>query len=328
MTYIIPVSNGLFEHRERLGAAIWEFLWCIDRTTAEEVDEAGERWGVVLGGVPVKHQRIAEELGSSVRTVKRNLAHLKAEEYIITVRAPYGEIIRVRKNKKNFSEKRSAKTVPSEPREGPNMEHLNGGEVPKVAHPEGTDMAHQVDKSGPSNKDLSVDSNLRQVVVVDEADRFIDSDPHSKFVDLTNRLEAAYCELHGVLGMYVRQKEIQAMKRMITGGMPLSFIIRNMQEIYKLKQEADDPVRGFVYYESVIGSAWEKELLKKEAAPPPVPPGKNQQQNKRTSYSPRGSNKPKLPVYKGDDEQGPSDEEYEAILQRARARARKEETVP
>jgi hypothetical protein len=184
-----------------------------------------------------------------------------------------------------------------------------------VEHPEVPDVAHHHDKSGTSNKDLSVDSNLRQVVV-DDPDRFIDSDPQSKFYDLTNRLETAFCDLHSVLGINVKQPDIEAMQRMISGGMPLSFIIQNMQVIYQKKLDENDRIRRFTYYEDAISKAWDKELLKKEATPPPVPSGKNQQPRNKSSYKPTG--KPKLPVHKPTETV--TDEEYEEILRKVRER--------
>jgi DNA-binding transcriptional regulator YhcF (GntR family) len=149
--HIIPVSNGVLEHRERLGTAIWEFLWCIDAISVEEVDEAGIRWGIVHGGAPVKVERIASELGSSERTVKRNLSRLKDEKYITTVRVPYGEIILVRNNKKKVP-KRSAKYVTSLNTEVPNMSplyDLSGREVPL--------LSERSDTNGTSNKDIKKD---------------------------------------------------------------------------------------------------------------------------------------------------------------------------
>ena len=31
----IPVWNGIFDHFERIGIALWSFLWLIDRVTKE-----------------------------------------------------------------------------------------------------------------------------------------------------------------------------------------------------------------------------------------------------------------------------------------------------
>ena len=47
------VSNGLLEHKDRMGAAIWEYLWLIDKVTKDEPDGNGKFNGVVLGGKPI-----------------------------------------------------------------------------------------------------------------------------------------------------------------------------------------------------------------------------------------------------------------------------------
>ncbi|MDD4989110.1 MAG: hypothetical protein PHV42_01655 [Candidatus Pacebacteria bacterium] len=45
------VSKGLLDpkHRQRMGVAVWEFLWCLDRVTKINADGLG----LVLGGKPV-----------------------------------------------------------------------------------------------------------------------------------------------------------------------------------------------------------------------------------------------------------------------------------
>ncbi|MED4726850.1 hypothetical protein P9597_01590 [Aneurinibacillus migulanus] len=95
------LHSGLLtkEHRKRMGAAIWEFLWCIDKTTKEySVD--GQVFGQVLGGKPVKLSDIADDIGGNKSTIKRNLDKLEEEGYLSLIRAPYGLMITVHKSKK------------------------------------------------------------------------------------------------------------------------------------------------------------------------------------------------------------------------------------
>jgi hypothetical protein len=106
-SYPIPVWNGIFDHREKIGPAIWVFLWLIDKITREE---AGA--GFVLGGSVVRMDTIARELKDSQKTVRRNLETLKKWGYITLKRAPYGFIITVTKSRK-FRIWRSDKTVQS-----------------------------------------------------------------------------------------------------------------------------------------------------------------------------------------------------------------------
>ncbi|MFW7190057.1 hypothetical protein [Lysinibacillus sp. BNK-21] len=107
-SFYFPVFTGLLteEHVEKIGPALWEFLWLIAKTT-KETTENGETIGIVLGGRPIKNVEIAESLGTSLRSTERNISRLKKYGYIDTKRTPYGNIFKV-KNSKN-----SIKTEPS-----------------------------------------------------------------------------------------------------------------------------------------------------------------------------------------------------------------------
>jgi hypothetical protein len=91
----IPLWNGVFEHYDRIGDALWEFLWCIDAITKEE-----DGIGLVLGGAPVKLKRIVADLKADKETVRRHLKNLADENYIRVRRTPYGQIIEVLNSKK------------------------------------------------------------------------------------------------------------------------------------------------------------------------------------------------------------------------------------
>jgi hypothetical protein len=91
----LPLWSGILEHCGRIGPALWEFVWLIDRIT-EETDGRG----IVLGGAPVKIERIAAELDRCGRTVRRNLDRLQNENYIQRTRTPYGFTIRVLNSRK------------------------------------------------------------------------------------------------------------------------------------------------------------------------------------------------------------------------------------
>jgi DNA-binding transcriptional ArsR family regulator len=93
----IPVYSGLLQngHKKKMGEAIWEFLWCIDKTT---VEENGVGW--VLGKKPVTIEEIAKDLEESWRSVQRHLETLKNHRYIIVIRVSKGIVIGVLKSKK------------------------------------------------------------------------------------------------------------------------------------------------------------------------------------------------------------------------------------
>ena len=92
----LPVWSGILEHRNRLGLAIYEFIWCIDKVTRESpADDAGKSDGVVLGGACVKLKDIARDLEEDYRTVQRNMDLLESENYITRKRTAYGFSIRI-----------------------------------------------------------------------------------------------------------------------------------------------------------------------------------------------------------------------------------------
>jgi len=97
-TFYITISNGLLRdgHRKKMGSAVWEFMWCIDRIT--KIDNYGVGW--VLGGKPIQLLEMAD--GVDEDTVSRNLIKLEKEGYIKRIRTPYGLSLRVMKSKKTF----------------------------------------------------------------------------------------------------------------------------------------------------------------------------------------------------------------------------------
>lgn len=98
MRHTFPISNGILKdgHPEKIGIAIWEFMWCIDHTT--RIDDEG--YGVVLGGKPIQ----LSEIGFGHRnSISRNLGRLRDHKYIEMVRTPRGIKIRVKKVIKWFT---------------------------------------------------------------------------------------------------------------------------------------------------------------------------------------------------------------------------------
>lgn len=68
-THVIAVSNGIFEHCEQIGVALWVFLWMLDRTTKEAPGDDGQIEGLVYGGRPIPARDIGNDLQMTVRTV-------------------------------------------------------------------------------------------------------------------------------------------------------------------------------------------------------------------------------------------------------------------
>jgi hypothetical protein len=92
----IPIWNGILEHRRRMGGAIWEFLWCIDRVTREK-----DGVGLVLGGQPITLRRILQDVpGSDCETIRLHMKTLECQRYIRRRRTPYGHVIEVLNSQK------------------------------------------------------------------------------------------------------------------------------------------------------------------------------------------------------------------------------------
>lgn len=97
--FFITISNGLLEgdHHKRMGSAVWEFMWLIDKVT--RVDEDGMGW--VLGGKPIQLDDI--EISKHRINISKNLKKLEKEGYITLRHTPRGIVVKVCKAKKRFS---------------------------------------------------------------------------------------------------------------------------------------------------------------------------------------------------------------------------------
>jgi hypothetical protein len=142
----IPIWNGILEHRGRIGHAVWEFLWCLDRITKER-----DGVGIVLGGAPVKVGDIAGTIkGSKKETVRRHLEHLEKGKYIRLRRTPYGHVIEVLNSRKfGIWRKEKPQNDVSRPPEKPIYEPekpTSGSEKPKnVGNKEDAAVTQQKD---------------------------------------------------------------------------------------------------------------------------------------------------------------------------------------
>lgn len=106
MNFYISISNGLLkdDHQKRMGAAVWQFMWIMDKVT--KIDSHGTGW--VLGGKAINLDDLAENC--SKVTVSRNLQRLQTEGYINLQHTPHGIIISVNKAKKRFNKNDNRRT--------------------------------------------------------------------------------------------------------------------------------------------------------------------------------------------------------------------------
>jgi len=134
------------EHCGRIGSALWEFVWCLDKITQDR-----DGIGIVSGGAPVKIRQIAVDLARGEHTVRRNLDRLEGENYISRRRTPYGFSIRVRNSQKFqiWSKKENV---------------TNGHSVPKESvQKRPVSPSHLADlsvKNGRNKEDAAVDSTV------------------------------------------------------------------------------------------------------------------------------------------------------------------------
>lgn len=90
--------------------AVWEFLWCVSKTT-KEIAKDGHTVGLVLGGKVINSKMIAKELHTKERKVRRNLNKLEDQGYIQRVRYMYGYRVLVMKSKRSLRNKISGKAL-------------------------------------------------------------------------------------------------------------------------------------------------------------------------------------------------------------------------
>jgi hypothetical protein len=81
-TFAIPISSGLLAHCQKIGIAVWVFLWMIDRTTKEVATTDGHAEGLVYGGRAIRAQEIGLELEMPTRTIQAHLDRLVAHGYL------------------------------------------------------------------------------------------------------------------------------------------------------------------------------------------------------------------------------------------------------
>lgn len=95
-SYVLPLWNGILDHRRQMGSAIWEFIWCVDKIIDEE-----NGVGMVLNAKPVKLQDIVADIpGSDLETTRLHMCKLEMGGYIKRRRTPCGYVIQVLKSKK------------------------------------------------------------------------------------------------------------------------------------------------------------------------------------------------------------------------------------
>lgn len=131
--FFVSITNNLLDdkHYERMGNAVWLYMWLIDKMT-----EISEGQGIVNNGHPINYAMVTENFGTmSERTYNRMIAELREAGYINTVRAKYGLYITINKAKKQFGKavSRTAKNGGSKPKQASKIRQKVYQDPPKMA---------------------------------------------------------------------------------------------------------------------------------------------------------------------------------------------------
>lgn len=235
-SYPFPIYSGLLEpeHYNKIGTAIWLFLWCISSVTKDKEDGEGVTWGIVLGNKPIKLDDLSECFAVAKKTISRWIDTLEAHGYIRVTRAPYGLIFTVRNSKKY--QKRMDKNVHSSEREE-------------------TKMSTLLDKNVHSNKDIIKDL-ITTTPIPEFSNEFEEDSEEDGMIGVLN----AYSKLHGKFEYHVKPREREAMGKMVAGGMPNPFTIRTMELLLEEKRKREGErfkmPTSFLYYVDAIEEAW------------------------------------------------------------------------
>ncbi len=127
--YFISITNNLLEdkHFDRMGNAVWLYMWLIDRMT-----EISEGQGIVNFGNPITYEMVKLNFSSmGIRTYRRWVDELRDTGYINTSRSKYGLYITVNKAKKNFNKKAKSSSAKNAPSEVPRSAKNGRSDVPK-----------------------------------------------------------------------------------------------------------------------------------------------------------------------------------------------------
>jgi hypothetical protein len=147
-SYPISVWNGIFDHSQKIGLALWEFLWCIDKIT---IEKDGIGW--VFGKTPVKVARIANDFGVCEKTVRIHLNQLKAFGYISTKKTPFGLVIGVKNSRKIWAPSPSPQ---HSGKELPESSTASGNSFPETAQK----LPERLPKNYRSKEDKAVDKAI------------------------------------------------------------------------------------------------------------------------------------------------------------------------
>lgn len=240
--HYFPVHAGMLteEHRERIGKAVWEFLWCLSKTTKETIED-GDRVGVVLGGKPITFKEVADEFGISRSTVRRNFEILELENYISLLETPRGHVIKVMRSKK-FKDARDSKTDTGS----------------KIDTPQrGSSSAQGGSKTEHSNKDIKKDIKIT-TAEARKSNQPVDTGmPLSVTKEIVSAQQTVinrYLELRGAIS--ASPHDLSAAERIARAGVPAEMAVKFLEEKFAIFEESkawpDAKINSLRYCEGFI----------------------------------------------------------------------------
>jgi predicted transcriptional regulator len=264
-SFPFPTYSGLLEpkHYNRIGSALWLFLWCISSTT-KDIEKDGVAWGIVLGNKPIKREELAERFGVDEKTIRRWIKSLEEHGYIRVTRAPYGMVFTVRNSKKFQND--SDKNVHSPPERMDKNVHSGDREWAK--------MSTLLDKNVHSNKDITEDLKRLSVSELeiacakendhDQGDGILLTDPTEDEISPLKTIEDRFAERKGT-GLCLSAADIEIIQGLIADGVPLETILTGTDDAFKnyKPRYKGDKIRNFSYCETVIRENYYREQVRR-----------------------------------------------------------------
>ncbi|MGY4689312.1 hypothetical protein [Salibacterium sp. K-3] len=244
------VYSGLLtpHHKKKIGAALWEFLWCIDRVT-NEMEQEGQKSGTVLGGSPVSYSDVANDLGVGKSTVKRNFERLEEENYIHLKRTPYGHIVTVNKSKKWGAKNDHSKSANNGTGAGNETESAENGT-------QGAENDH-------SNKDNTEKQQGQYNIVVGN-----ERTQEQVFQDQLDQITDAFMAYRGKPGLPPRASDYDHASAILEAGVSTTEAISGIKqafENFKPKYSGDE-ITSLGYCKKIILNNHYTDKQRKEAA--------------------------------------------------------------
>ncbi|PRR97370.1 DeoR family transcriptional regulator [Bacillus atrophaeus] len=229
-SYPFFTYSGLLnsEHYDKMGSAVWLFLWFISSTTKERRKD-GVNWGIVLGHKPLKAKEMADVFGVSEKTVRRWLDQLEKNGYILVRRAPYGVMISVRHSKK---------FIPRTDKQ----DHSDAMERTKM----------------PQRADNNVLSDKDNTMIHTAADKAVDAIANH-FTELRSAQEGRT--------VYPSSRDYQAIARIVGRGVPVLQTIKWLDQCFdafeKRRTSAAETIKAFSYCAKFIDDRFSAQQVKK-----------------------------------------------------------------